>query len=71
MKTEGVLVYDEETQRMDIRFDCEDYYGGLSTGTAMEVLIGGDWVPTRIEMGQTWYLVGIKTKNINGLIVRI
>ncbi|MEG2259259.1 MAG: DUF5348 domain-containing protein [Oscillospiraceae bacterium] len=71
MKTKGALVYDERTQRMDIRFGCEDYYGGLHCGTTMEVLIGKEWIPTRIEMGEEWYLVGIRTKNITGLIVRI
>lgn len=68
---QGTLVYGGTTNRMDIRFGCEDYYGGLHCGTTMDVLIESDWVPTRIEKGEDWYLVGIRTKVISGLIVRI
>lgn len=45
---EGVLVYDHESGRMDIRFDLLDYYGGLHCGEKLEVKIGDVWVPTRI-----------------------
>lgn len=68
---QGVLIYNKQSERMDIRFSLEDYYGGLHCGTTMEVLIDGKWIPTRIEMGKEWYLVGIKTKDISGLTVRI
>lgn len=56
---------------MEIRFGLDDYYGGLHCGTTMDVLIGRRWVPTRIELSDRWYLVGIKTSNIEGLIVRL
>lgn len=68
---QGVLVYNEETDRMDVRFGLEDYYGGLHCGMTMEVKVGGRWIPTRIEMADDWYLVGVKTDNITGLIVRL
>ena len=71
MKQEGTLVYDRETDRIDVRFGLEDYYGGLHCGTTMDVNINGKWVPTRIEMGNDWYLVGVKTGSLPGLIVRI
>lgn len=71
MKQEGTLIYDEQTDRIDIRFGLEEYYGGLHCGTPMEVRIGGQWFPTRIEMGDEWYLVGIKTDRLPGLTVRI
>lgn len=29
---EGVLVYDERQERIDIRFGLEEYYGGLHCG---------------------------------------
>lgn len=29
---QGVLIYDQNTDRMDIRFGLEDYYGGLHCG---------------------------------------
>ena len=37
----------------------------------MDVNINGKWVPTRIEMGDDWYLVGVKTDSLPGLTVRI
>lgn len=67
----GVLIYDEATERMDIRFGLEEYYGGLHCGTTMDVLVGNKWIPTRIEMGETWYLVGIETDDLTGLQVRV
>lgn len=68
---QGSLFYDPSSKRMDIRFGLESYYGGLHCGTGMDVLIDGKWVPTRIELGEDWYLVGIKTDNISGLVVRL
>ena len=70
MKT-GVLVKQQGTDRMDIRFSLNQYYGGLHCGETFEVKINGKWVTTRIEMGRNWYLVGIKTDDLVGLIVRI
>lgn len=68
---QGVLIYDSKTDRMDIRFGLEDYYGGLHCGTTMEVFVKNKWIPTRIEMYEDWYLVGIETPSINGLRVRL
>jgi hypothetical protein len=56
---------------MDIRFGLEEYYGDLHCGTTMDVFIRNRWVPTRIEMADDWYLVGIKTDTLTGLRVRI
>ena len=71
MKRQGVLILSIDSGRMDIRFDLDDYYGGLHCGTITEVLIDGKWVPTRIEMADDWFLVGVNTRNIAGLTVRI
>lgn len=68
---QGTLVADEESGRMNIRFGLEEYYGGLHCGECMDVLIDGEWIPTRIEMGDGWYLVGIQTDQLAGLVVRI
>ena len=68
---QGVLVPDLQSGRMDIRFSLEDYYGGLHCGTTMDVNIDGKWIPTRIEMGDDWYLVGVETDSLSGLTVRI
>ena len=56
---QGALVYDSRTGRYDIRFDLADYYGGLHCGECFDVKIGNKWVPTRIEMGEDWYLIRI------------
>ena len=45
-------------------------YESRNTG-ALDVKINGRWVPTRIEMGNDWYLVGVDVDNLVGLIVRI
>ena len=68
---QGKLVYDSETGRMDIQFEPDDYYGGLHCGTTMEVFIGEQWVPTRIEYASDWFLVGIKIPSLSDLKVRI
>lgn len=71
MMRQGSLIYDPKIERMDIRFGPEEYYGGLHCGTCMDVMVKGKWVPTRIELYDDWYLVGIKTKDLVGLRVRI
>ena len=48
---QGVLYFERQTERMDIRFENKEIYGGLHCGTAMEVLINDEWIPTRIEYG--------------------
>lgn len=63
--------YDDVIDRMDIRFGPLDYYGGLHCGERLEVLLDGEWIPTRIELGEFWYLKGVKLIKLNGLIVRI
>ena len=60
-----------ETDRYDIRFDLADYYGGLHCGETFDVMVGGRWKPTRIEMAENWYLVGIHADDLSGLRVRI
>lgn len=71
MKKQGVLIYDAETDRMDIRFGLLDYHGGLHCGTCMDVFVNGSWQPTRIELADDWHLVGVRTDHLAGLTVRI
>lgn len=71
MEKQGILIYDTQSRRMDIRFGLEEYYGGLHCGTCMDVMIGRKWVPTRIEMNGDWYLAGVDTDDLVGLRVRI
>ena len=68
---QGALIFDERSDRYDIRFDLSDYYGGLHCGDCLEVFVRGKWKPTRMEYGQNWYLVGIRAEDLNGLRVRI
>ena len=65
-KMTGALVFDERTDRYDIRFDLASYYGGLHCGDCFDVFTRGKWKPTRIEMNmaQEWYLVGIRADAI-------
>lgn len=70
MKTEGTLVMDGESGRMVIRYGLEEYSHGLHCGTPLEVRIRGRWMPTRIEYSGDWYLVGVETSNLAGVIVR-
>lgn len=67
----GILVYDEKTERYDIRFDLASYYGGLHCGDQFEVRVKDVWIPVRIELYKEWYLVGLTCKKLDGLIVRI
>lgn len=68
---QGVLYFERQTERMDIRFENKEIYGGLHCGTAMEGLINDEWIPTRIEYGNDWYLVGVQKESLPGLQVRI
>lgn len=49
-KMTGALVFDERTDRYDIRFDLNSYYGGLHCGECFDVFVRGKWKPTRIVM---------------------
>ncbi len=67
----GKLIYQTDIDRMDIWLSRSEHYGGLHCGQAMDVEINGQWIPSRIEYGENWYLVGIQEKSIIGLTVRI
>ena len=68
---QGALIYDENQDRIDIRFDLDDYYGGLHCGETFDVFIDGEWVSTRIEKSSDWFLIGIRTDSLLGLQARI
>lgn len=70
---EGILVYDHNAERYNVRFGLEEYSNGLHCGDCLDVKIEGDWVPTRIELRwpDEWYLVGVSAGSLNGLKVRI
>lgn len=68
---QGALVYDERAGRYDVRFGLDEYYGGLHCGQCLDVWVKGRWVPTRVEMGEDWLLVGVCDGDLSGLRVRI
>lgn len=49
----GALVYQQNTDRIDIRFSPNRYYGGLRCGDTFDVRITRKWIPTRKELGRT------------------
>ena len=59
------------TSALTLRTITLDYYGGLHCGETFDVMVGGRWRPTRIEMAENWYLVGIHADDLSGLRVRI
>lgn len=67
----GILFFDHEDDRYNIRFDLNNYHGGLHCGQRFEVYMDGKWNRTEITKGKTWYLIGIPTANLSGLLVRI
>ncbi len=68
---EGALFYNPENDRMGISFDDGTSDDGLHCGKTMEVKVDGKWIPTRIEMRQQWYLVGIRAESLRGLRLRV
>lgn len=67
----GTMILDSESERLNIRFGSEDYYGGSHCGECVNVQMRGRWIPTRIEMGDNLYLAGIQIDQLEGLPVRI
>lgn len=69
----GTLIYDPSEDLFDILYagDGQDRYGGLSCGTPMDVWFKGQWISTRIEYADAWYLVGISCQTLSGLQIRI
>ena len=49
----GALVFDERTDRYDIRFDLNTYYGGLHCGECFDVFVRGKWKPIAALEGIT------------------
>lgn len=70
MKT-GTLTYDPMMNRIDVRYADGSSYGGLHCGTTLEVFSNGEWIPTRIECADDWYLVGIPQESLYRLQARI
>jgi hypothetical protein len=71
-KYKGKLFYNHYNDRIGVANDSEIIDDGLHCGQTIEVFINGKWTPTRIEMAEDWYLVGIKgVDNLEGLEVML
>lgn len=59
MYIEGRLGYNEENERYGLLVTDLWEVVGFHCGEGMEVLVDGEWVTTRMEMGidRKWYLV--------------
>lgn len=59
----GALVFDELTDRYDIRFDLNAYYGGLHCGDCLEVFVRGKWKRPAWSTGRTgiWWVSAPRT----------
>lgn len=68
----GTLFYNSENDRIGIIYKDNTIESGLHCGQCLEVEINGQWIPTRIEMLDDWYLVGVKgLESLEGLKVRL
>ncbi|MEG0778795.1 MAG: DUF5348 domain-containing protein [Oscillospiraceae bacterium] len=57
--TTGVLFYNAENDRQDVRFGDGSTYGGFHCGDCLQALVDGKWIETRIEYSGDWFLVGL------------
>lgn len=69
---QGILIWDDEIERYRVRYSLEEYSAGLHCGEGLQVKIGDRYVSTRIEYksGIGYYLVGINTCALSGIMVR-
>ena len=55
-KMTGALVFDERTDRYDIRFDLNSYYGGLHCGECFDYSCGASGSRPGLSTGTTGIL---------------
>ncbi|MCG9969169.1 DUF5348 domain-containing protein [Pelotomaculum terephthalicicum JT] len=55
----GKLIYDNECNRLDVLFDNGGTFGGFHCGDRLDILQDNEWVPTRVEYDEDWYLFGL------------
>lgn len=57
---EGRLGYNDRNGRYGLLVSDLWEHTGLHCGQTLEILVDGEWMPTRMEMGTggIWYLVG-------------
>ncbi len=65
----GQLRYDEKSDRYyidNVELHCGDCFSVLICNNSMP-----EWIETRIEMGEEWYLDGLLGFQLSGLFARI
>ena len=69
----GKLIYDSDSNRLDVLFDNGSTFGGFHCGDCLAILLDNAWTPTRVEYDNDWYLFGLyQSGNIPaGLNVRV
>jgi hypothetical protein len=69
----GKLIYDNDNNRLDVLFDNGNTLGGFHCGDCIDILIDSQWIQTRVEYDEDWYLYGLfqSGKIPVGLNVRI
>ena len=55
----GKLIYDSDNSRLDVLFDNGSTLGGFHCGDCLEILLDNEWIPTRVECDEDWYLYGL------------
>lgn len=69
---QGELGFDNYEGRYIIMFDEPGLFNrSLHPGDVLEVLVGRDWLPVRIEYYNGWYFIESSIRIKDGLIVRI
>ena len=54
---EGILIYNETISRPDLVLSDGSLLGGLHCGDCLEVWINGQWLTTRLELGDNWVII--------------
>lgn len=71
---QGTLFYDKDSGRYNFHYKDEDGderdYGGIHCGEVFDFKLNGVWIPARVEMADSWYLVGLSVLKLDGLEVR-
>jgi hypothetical protein len=52
----GKLIYDNEINRLDVLFNNGNTFGGFHCGDCLDILQDNEWIPTRVEYDNDWYL---------------
>jgi hypothetical protein len=55
----GMLIYDSDSNRLDMLFDNGSILGGFHCGDCLDILLDNEWIPTRVEYDEDWYLYGL------------